>query len=380
VNGTLGSMLTLQRRHSKKCPDRKKGPNYLKCRGGCPLRVCGMAGGKRIRESLKTRDLQRAARRMVELEERGESKPRKSITDAIAAFNAQHADRASGTQRKYKRILGFLNGYCESKDTKYIDKVNVEMLDGYALWRNKTNWTWVKEVEILRQFFTFCIDREWTTKNPAKFLKRPRLLEANDIVPFTGEEIINIITACDQIGRSSYERLRARAMVLLMRYAGLRISDVVTLSKDHIQGQHLVKRAVKNHRMIRVELHPDVLKALAVLPHPKAAALDCRLYFSGGNASIRSLVKGAERTLAAVFKRSKVERAHPHRFRHSLASEILGKGGTIEDAANILGDSPATIRRHYAKWTAEYQARQDLVIRMVHGTNLAQAEEQVSKC
>ena len=49
---------------------------------------------------------------------------------------------------------------------------------------------------------------------------RPRLLEANDVVPFTSAEIVRIITACDEIGRAKYERLRARAMVLLMRCAG----------------------------------------------------------------------------------------------------------------------------------------------------------------
>jgi hypothetical protein len=43
----------------------------------------------------------------------------------------------------------------------------------------------------------------------------------------------------DQIGRTSYERRRALAMMLLMRYAGLRISDVVTLSRDHIRGVRL---------------------------------------------------------------------------------------------------------------------------------------------
>ena len=139
-------------------------------------------------------------------------------------------------------------------------------------------------------------------------------------------EIVRIIAACDQIGRAPYERLRSRAMVLLMRYAGLRVSDVVTLSRDHIKGIHLEKRAVKNHRMIRVELHQDVVKALELLPHPKAAARDSRLFFSGGNASLRSLVKGAQRLLAAVFKRAKVDGGHPHRFRHTLASELLGKG------------------------------------------------------
>jgi site-specific recombinase XerD len=248
---------------------------------------------------------------------------------AAMAFHAQHAEHASETRRKYKRVLGCLTTYCTQESLRFVDQVTVENMDGYALWRNKTNWTWIKEIEILRQFFAFCMEREWIRKNPAKALKRPRLLQANDVEPFTPAEIIRTIAACDQIGRSSYERLRARAMVLLMRFAGLRISDVVTLSRDHIKGSHLEKRAIKNRRMIRVELPPVVLQALDVLPHPKAATQDSTLYFSGGNASVRSLVKGAQRTLAAVFTRAKVDRGHPHRFRHSLASEILGKGGTI---------------------------------------------------
>lgn len=65
----MSAMLTLQRRHSKKCQDKDKGPNYLKCRGHCPLRVGGMLGSKRVRKSLKTRDVQRAARRKAEMEE-----------------------------------------------------------------------------------------------------------------------------------------------------------------------------------------------------------------------------------------------------------------------------------------------------------------------
>jgi site-specific recombinase XerD len=339
-----------------------------------------------VRKSLKTRDLGRAHVRLAEmLKDETLGRSRKTLTEAIEAFHAQHAQLAAETQRKYNRVLSFLADYCASLQVqdvqvRYVDQVIVETMDGYAVWRNKANWTWIKEIEILRQFFAFCIDRDWTRKNPAKTLKRPRLLEPNDVEPFTSNEIVRIIAACDQIGRTTYERLRARAMVLLMRYAGLRVSDVVTLSRDHIKGAHLQKRAVKNRRMIRVELHPEVLKALERVPHPKAAPLDCNMFFASGNASLRSLVKGAQRTLSAVFARAKVEHAHPHRFRHTLASEILGRGGTVEDAASVLADSPAVIRRHYAKWTPEFQARQDKVTRMVHGTDLAQAEEPVVKC
>jgi site-specific recombinase XerD len=122
-----------------------------------------------------------------------------------------------------------------------------------------------------------------------------------------------------------------------------------------------------------------VIQALEVLAHPKAASRDCRLFFASETSTMRSLVKGAWRTLSAVFKRAKVADAHPHRFRHTLASDLLGQGATIEEIAGILADSPATVRRHYAKWTPEYQARQDRVIRLLPGTDLAQAEEPVTK-
>jgi integrase len=253
-------------------------------------------------------------------------------------------------------------------------------MDRYSLWRTKTGWAWVKEVELLTQFFEFCQDRGWMATNPARSLKKPKMVEANNIVPYTKQEIIAIIAACDQIGRTSYERRRARAMTLLMRYAGLRISDVITLSRDHIFGTRLEKRAIKNNWMVRVELPKSVIEALEVLPTPKTAAEQDRRYFAKDTATLRSLVKGAWRTMSAVFKQAGVKDAHPHRFRHTLASELLGKGGTLGEVASILGDTAATISRYYAKWTPEYQSRQDVLIRKIHDTNLTQTEEQAVKC
>jgi integrase len=84
----------------------------------------------------------------------------------------------------------------------------------------------------------------------------------------------------------------------------------------------------------------------------------------------------AERALAAVFKKSEVAGAHAHRFRHTLATEILARGGTEQDVADILGVSAAVVRKHYAKWS---QARQQRITSLfeavypgtylVHGKN-----------
>jgi hypothetical protein len=47
---------------------------------------------------------------------------------------------------------------------------------------------------------------------------------------------VDIITACDAIARDSYERLRARAMVLLMRYEGLDQAATVPSSRQSQQA------------------------------------------------------------------------------------------------------------------------------------------------
>lgn len=350
----------------------------------CPIWAFGYDDhGNRIRDSLHTRDLARAGQHLQDLIARlgasGGTVERKSLTDAVTAFLARHANTADETRRKYKCVLGRIRVGLAAAGVDFAHQISVEALGAYATAHEKQNWTWLKELELLKQFVGFCARREWCKNIDLDELKRPRLEEANHVVPYSVEQVVSIIAACDKLGRTSYERLRARAMVLLMRHAGLRVSDVVTLSRDHVTGGHLVKRAVKNRKWIRVELPTHVVEALDRLPKPKAAPEDCRLYFASGQASVRTLVKCAQRTMAVVFERAGVADGHCHRFRHTLASELKGQGATDEEIAGILADSPSTIRRHYAKWSPEYQIRQDALLR-IHGTKLAQAEERLKSC
>lgn len=375
--------LTLQRRHSPKCPDKSKGPNHLKCRGQCKLRMVGTVDGTRIRETLGTRDLARAMKLYSQRLEapRAPDPPRKTIADAIAGFNLMKADKSVETVRKYKRVMGTLQSYCDRNQIAFVQDAAPDSLDGYVLERRSDTATWLKEVEILRNFFAYCVKRHWCQESPTDSIPRPSYRQdETEVVPYTKEQVARIIAACDQFGRYRYERARARAMVLLLRFTGMRIGDMITLSSEHIQGGYIKKHAIKNRRLLRVELPRVVIDALDQLPHPKAAPKDSKLYFASGTASVRSLVKGAERTLSAVFKLSGVEGAFAHRFRHTFASELLGKGESVDVVAAILGDTPAIIRRHYEKWTPEYQARKDFATRRIHGTELAQAEESVKPC
>jgi site-specific recombinase XerD len=76
-------------------------------------------------------------------------------------------------------------------------------------------------------------------------------------------------------------------------------------------------------------------------------------------------VRIAERTLAAVFKKSGVKKARAHRFRHTLATQLVARGATFQQVADILGNSTAVVIKHYAKWS---KGRQDNIddVMMAH--------------
>ena len=86
----------------------------------------------------------------------------------------------------------------------------------------------------------------------------------------------------------------------------------------------------------------------------------------------------AGRALRLVFRLASVPGAHAHRFRHTLTTEILARGGTLQDVADILGISIKVAEKHYAKWSSARQERILGLMRAVQsGTVLAQREKAV---
>jgi integrase len=55
-------------------------------------------------------------------------------------------------------------------------------------------------------------------------------------------------------------------------------------------------------------------------------------------------------------KRAGVTRAHPHRFRDTLAVDLL-KGASPYDVAKTLGDTVAVVEEHYAPYVKELRER-----------------------
>lgn len=67
------------------------------------------------------------------------------------------------------------------------------------------------------------------------------------------------------------------------------------------------------------------------------------------------------RTLA-LGRRAGVPDVHPHRFRDTLAVDMLNRGASPDDVAKMLGDTIDTVERHYTPFVRELRERVRIIL------------------
>jgi len=88
------------------------------------------------------------------------------------------------------------------------------------------------------------------------------------------------------------------------------------------------------------------LLALNAVPIPRGAAPDCRYFFWNGISSERAFKGNTERTLAAVFKVSKVERSNLRLYARRARRQVMPNAWWITTAAT----RPSHYRTHQLGW------------------------------
>lgn len=352
--------LTAHRRHLDSCEHKDKGWNYTLCT--CPIWADGKLEGKRFRRSLATTDMPLALRRIGRLE-RGEdqdfcpSKPARSTKQAIEAYLKDARDR-NLQESSLRSITRTLTHFLETtvKDLP-LHQVSAEHVSRFRGRREMTPRTQRKEIEYLRSFFAFCIVREWTTRNPAKLVKSP-IVKDSPVMPYSKTDISAMLLACERLGAKGspdtpHVRKRARALLLTLLYTGLRVSDVTQLTRASLEDSHLLLRITKNGVPLKLLLNDEAAEALRNLPAPGG---NHKYFFWTGNGNWETCAKTLWRTVSTVGKRAGVH-AHPHRFRHTFAVELLTHRVDIRTVQQLLGhESIKTTEKHYAHFVAAHQA------------------------
>ena len=350
-------MLKLYRRHVPTCKLGAKNSKTMKCT--CPIWVDGMHEGKRSRYSLDTFSMEEASRKLLELTI-GENKKDSTVSDAVKDFKEDCERRGlkeSGV-KKYKELLDALLRFCTGRAITNVRALDVVAVKKFVDTFTDSTLVQGKKIERLRTFFRHCEDMGWIENNPAKKIKKP-IVKNPPVVPFTPDELKAIFAAIDSYPqKNSYghdNRARMRAFVLTLRYTGLRIGDVVKLSKAQVSDGRVMLRTTKTGAPVHLPLPKKLVAALDAIKG------ESPYYFwtgTGGKGSLNTWDYALRKllTLANVT-------GHAHMFRHTMATELLSKGVTVEHVAAILGNSPAIVLKHYAPWVKARQDALDAAVR-----------------
>ena len=362
-------MLTIYRRHKKGCEHRNAGRKYRRCR--CPIWVDGFAAGSEVRKSLGLVDWQKAQDKVRQWEsQEAEPTPAPEPTTIQLAGERFLADAEAqklkdSTISKYRLLFKQLGEFARKRGLRYVKELDLVMIGEFRTgWKDGPRSS-AKKLERLRGFLRFAQDRDWIVKNPALSLKSPRVTLC-PTMPFASEEMLRILAAVDKYrakfpSRGKENALRLRGLVLLLRFAGLRIGDAVSLSVDRLSGDRLFLYTQKTGVPVNTVLPKFVVDALEAIPK-----VTDKYYFWNGVDRLETVVGSWRRRLAKLFELAEVRKGHAHRFRDSFAVALLLSGVPIERVSVLLGHQSLRItEKHYSPWVRSRQEQLESDLRSV---------------
>jgi site-specific recombinase XerD len=364
--------MELYRRHVKSCQHRKKGVGYTRC--NCPVWVDGKhpTTGARLKRSLETRDWARGQKMLQDwersLRDGGTITTTPTVAKAASMYleSCREENKAESTLKSYGNVLEHFVAGCIATD---ISTLSIAHISVFRTQRTNaaghkgeklTPRTIRKELEHIRTFCEYCVTQGWMTTNPARKVKAPKDHDDDmPTMPFTLDEVKRLLAACDKIDNPNKAqipraRLRARALVLLLLYSGLRISDAMRLRRSQLGADgRLLLRMMKTQQPLYVRLSAETITALNNLP------IESEYFFWSGTAKLTTATGSARRTIDCIGEIAGVD-AHPHRFRDTFSVELLRTGADLRTVQLLLGHtSLKTTEKHYAPFVTAFQSRLD---------------------
>lgn len=326
----------------------------------------------------------------------------KPVKDAIADFMAYTKDGGAkrSTLNKYQTLMDQLQAYADWKGLKYIQELGQDAViefrqawedpdagykrgrerkPGKPLWRTQSTATCKRSKKTMSLLFKRAIERKWITEDPTTVIRFPREATSkrkDEVKYLTAAQFQLVLDECDGFTRQmpEYNKRRLRALILTMRYTGLRISDAVVVKADAITGDVLHVLTKKASTPVQIPLHPVLRVALAELTPYEGGFYFWNRRTEGSKASTVQGNYGKQ--LGEMFRNAGVStdtRHTAHALRNSFAVDLLEKGLPLETVSLLLGHkSVTTTEKYYADFSRGYMDRIEANVRRIwNGETLA---------
>ena len=237
----------------------------------------------------------------------------------------------------------FLGSFFHKKEEDFVSLTSDCILTWLIQHQNKWKETTVcKYLSILNSFFCFCVEEGYMEKSPIKMRWFPRKPQSIPKYLEKGE-VAKIRLLCES------EKIRDRAIVEFFFATGCRIGEVHGLDKEHIDFENRTGIVIGKGKKIRTIHFTE--KCSVILERYLATRTDNQpaLFVSKWGERIKqSYIREMVKKLgeSANLPNS----LHPHRFRHTFATDLLTKGASLSFIADELGHKDVKVTQTYARF------------------------------
>lgn len=192
---------------------------------------------------------------------------------------------------------------------------------------------------ILSSFFSWLEDEDFIIKSPVRRIHKVK--SASVIKETYSDESLELM-------RDSCDNLRDLALIDILASTGMRVGELVLLNKDDInfnERECVVFDKGDKERVVyfdaRTKIHlQNYLESRD--DDNKALFVTLRKPFN------RISIGGIETRIREMGRKLNINKAHPHKFRRTLATKAIDKGMPIEQLQKLLGHQKIDTTLQYA--------------------------------
>jgi len=385
-------------RHCDACKEEhpKWKPEDNKCE--CRKYIYIYENGKDRMYSAKTRSLDRANKIVREEEDRRdpvqlllrEIKEREAAKEAAetAAKAAKNLtiEEATGrwvnfkkpkgnstTRNDHRRVARRINAWAKASGIEFVGDLTFDLLDKWrGEWESDADISYnrmgqptqSKVLGYLKCFCRYMVSLDYLVKDPAAALESiPE--DSKPAQPLTPDQYEALLAAIEpfcaaQSGIVSGMAAEIRAEIQTQRWAGLRISDSITLSRHALVGNRISLITHKTGYRIQGMVIPDVVAAeLAALSVDRPWCKPEYFFWKEKRSTFRSLRTWWLKNVFAplndflnfVDEAGRPMRFHTHMLRDTYAVELLLNGVPLDEVSRLLTHTTVAVtEKHYAPW------------------------------
>jgi len=198
----------------------------------------------------------------------------------------------------------------------------------YKKIRKISNQTLKNVRAVYSSFFSWLRDRDRIRKNPMALVEEIKV-EKKLRKPYTDEEREMLLRNC--------KTLRDKAMMEFLYSTAVRVSELVALNREdvHFSDKNLIVYG-KGSKERTVYLNDRTCLYMKEYLNSRKDD-NTALFVSEKHPYQRVSKTGIEDIIRRTGQRAGVEKAHPHRFRRTSATNALNRGMPVQEVSKMLG-------------------------------------------